>query len=241
MSEKATSEDNAYPRFLPLGDSGIAVEFGNTIDLSINSKVLALEKSIAAELQQGKLQGIIETVPAYCTLTVVYDPLQMSYGELVASLQEMTGNIKTEAAENKDIVEIPVVYGGEYGPDLGEVAERCGLEQQEVIARHAAVLYPVYMLGFVAGFPYLGGMDQSLATPRKKSPRLKIPAGSVGIAGSQTGIYSVESPGGWQIIGRTYVKLYDAAREKPALLSAGQYVKFVPIAAEEYELHYHEH
>jgi KipI family sensor histidine kinase inhibitor len=141
----------------------------------------------------------------------------------------------------KQVVEIPVAYGGEYGPDLGEVARAHNISEEEVIKLHSEPEYPIYMLGFVAGFPYLGGMNKAIATPRKKSPRLKIEAGSVGIAGEQTGIYSVESPGGWQIIGRTPLKLYDVNRNEPVLLKAGQYIKFKPITKEEFRTMENEH
>ena len=164
-----------------------------------------------------------------------YNPALISYDELAQTLQQMAEHIEVLEIGTKEVVEIPVVYGGEYGPDLVEVAEYHQLSPQQVIDMHAEPEYPVYMLGFVAGFPYLGGMNTHLATPRKASPRLKIEAGSVGIAGGQTGIYSVESPGGWQIIGRTPLKLYDGNRPKPVLLSAGQYVKFKPISQAEYK------
>ena len=201
---------NISLRLLTLGDRAIAVEFGQAIELDINQRVMALRDKIQQTIQQGKLAGIVEMVPTYCSLLVEYNPLLISYDELAQTLQQMAEHIEVFETGTKEVVEIPVVYGGE--PE-----------------------YPVYMLGFVAGFPYLGGMNPHLATPRKASPRLKIEAGSVGIAGGQTGIYSVESPGGWQIIGRTPLKLYDGNRPKPVLLSAGQYVKFKPISQAEYK------
>ena len=164
-----------------------------------------------------------------------YDPLVLGYDALREKLSVIIGSMKLADEGKRQVVEIPVVYGGVYGPDLEEVAEKHGMTAEEVIRLHSAPEYPVYMLGFVAGFPYLGGMDERLATPRKKSPRLKIAAGSVGIAGGQTGIYSVESPGGWQIIGRTPLKLYDADSENPVLLAAGSYVKFKPVSEAEYK------
>lgn len=222
-------------RLLTLGDRAIAVEFGQAIELDINQRVMALRDKIQQTIQQGKLAGIVEMVPTYCSLLVEYNPLLISYDELAQTLQQMAEHIEVAETISKEIVEIPVVYGGEYGPDLVEVAEYHQLSPQQVIDMHTEPEYPVYMLGFVAGFPYLGGMNSHLATPRKASPRLKIEAGSVGIAGGQTGIYSVESPGGWQIIGRTPLKLYDGNRSKPVLLSAGQYVKFKPISQAEYK------
>lgn len=221
--------------FLTMGDSAIAVEFGHSIDPDINRRVMAMEKAVDMARDAGELTGVVETVPAYCTLLVVYDPLVTDYDTLLAKLQQLAENLQLSGDGTRDVVEIPVVYGGEYGPDLEEVAKLHDMTEEEVIRCHAKPDYLVYMLGFVAGFPYLGGMDEALATPRRKSPRLQIPAGSVGIAGGQTGIYSVESPGGWQIIGRTPLKLYAADRANPALLHAGQYIKFKPVSEAEYK------
>lgn len=222
-------------RFLVLGDSAVSVEFGQEIKIEINRKVMALRDCVDVAVAEGSLAGIVETVPTYCSLMIVYDPLVLGYDELREKLSVIIGSMKLADEGKRQVVEIPVVYGGEYGPDLEEVAEKHGMTAEEVIRLHSAPEYPVYMLGFVAGFPYLGGMDERLATPRKKSPRLKIAAGSVGIAGGQTGIYSVESPGGWQIIGRTPLKLYDADSENPVLLAAGSYVKFKPVSEAEYK------
>ena len=222
-------------RFLPAGDSAIAVEFGREIDLNINNQVAAMRTVIEAAIDEGKLKGIVELVPTYGSLLVVYDQLAVGYAGLIEQLKILAEGLEGVVIPDREVVEIPVVYGGEYGPDLGIVAQLNSLSEDEVIKRHSEAEYPIYMLGFVAGFPYLGGMDKSIAAPRKQTPRLKIPAGSVGIAGQQTGIYSVESPGGWQIIGRTPLKLYDADREKPILLRAGQSIRFKPITEAEYE------
>lgn len=222
-------------RFLPAGDSAIAVEFGREIDLNINNQVAAMRTVIEAAIDEGKIKGIVELVPTYGSLLVVYDQLTVGYAGLIEQLKILAEGLEGVEIPDREVVEIPVVYGGEYGPDLGIVAQLNSLSEDEVIKRHSEAEYPIYMLGFVAGFPYLGGMDKSIAAPRKQTPRLKIPAGSVGIAGQQTGIYSVESPGGWQIIGRTPLKLYDADREKPILLRAGQSIRFKPITEAEYE------
>lgn len=222
-------------RFLPAGDSAIAVEFGREIDLNINNQVAAMRTVIEAAIDEGKLKGIVELVPTYGSLLVVYDQLTVGYAGLIEQLKILAEGLEGVEIPDREVVEIPVVYGGEYGPDLGIVAQLNSLSEDEVIKRHSEAEYPIYMLGFVAGFPYLGGMDKSIAAPRKQTPRLKIPAGSVGIAGQQTGIYSVESPGGWQIIGRTPLKLYDADGEKPILLRAGQSIRFKPITEAEYE------
>ncbi|MGN1050529.1 MAG: 5-oxoprolinase subunit PxpB [Selenomonadaceae bacterium] len=222
-------------RFLPAGDSAIAVEFGREIDLNINNQVAAMRTVIEAAIDEGKLKGIVELVPTYGSLLVVYDQLAVGYAGLIEQLKILAEGLEGVEIPDREVVEIPVVYGGEYGPDLGIVAQLNSLSEDEVIKRHSEAEYPIYMLGFVAGFPYLGGMDKSIAAPRKQTPRLKIPAGSVGIAGQQTGIYSVESPGGWQIIGRTPLKLYDADGEKPIFLRAGQSIRFKPITEAEYE------
>ena len=222
-------------RFLPAGDSAIAVEFGREIDLNINNQVAAMRTVIEAAIDEGKLKGIVELVPTYGSLLVVYDQLTVGYAGLIEQLKILAEGLEGVEIPDREVVEIPVVYGGEYGPDLGIVAQLNSLSEDEVIKRHSEAEYPIYMLGFVAGFPYLGGMDKSIAAPRKQTPRIKIPAGSVGIAGQQTGIYSVESPGGWQIIGRTPLKLYDADREKTILLRAGQSIRFKPITEAEYE------
>lgn len=224
-------------RILTVGDCAVSVEFGQEISLDINHKVMALK----LVLEREAILGIEEMIPTYCSLLIQYDPLELRYGQLRDKLEALVGQLDTAEMPPKQVVEIPVAYGGEFGPDLAEVASCHNMTEAEVIQLHSAPEYPIYMLGFVAGFPYLGGMDKSLATPRKASPRLKIAAGSVGIAGEQTGIYSVESPGGWQIIGRTPLKLYDVNRQEPVLLQAGQYIKFKPITEEEFRAIENEH
>lgn len=224
-------------RILTVGDCAVSVEFGQEISLEINHKVMALKMV----LEQKPIRGIVELIPTYCSLLIQYDPMDLRYGQLRDRLEALVTQLDEVEMPPKQVVEIPVAYGGEYGPDLGEVARAHNISEEEVIKLHSEPEYPIYMLGFVAGFPYLGGMNKAIATPRKKSPRLKIEAGSVGIAGEQTGIYSVESPGGWQIIGRTPLKLYDVNRNEPVLLKAGQYIKFKPITKEEFRAMENEH
>ena len=224
-------------RILTVGDCAVSVEFGQEISLEINHKVMALKMV----LEQKPIRGIVELIPTYCSLLIQYDPMDLRYGQLREKLYTLVNQLNKVEMPPKQVVEIPVAYGGEYGPDLGEVARVHNISEDEVIKLHSEPEYPIYMLGFVAGFPYLGGMNKAIATPRKKSPRLKIEAGSVGIAGEQTGIYSVESPGGWQIIGRTPLKLYDVNRNEPVLLKAGQYIKFKPITKEEFRAMENEH
>lgn len=224
-------------RILTVGDCAVSVEFGQEISLEINHKVMALKMV----LEREPIRGIVELIPTYCSLLIQYDPMDLRYGQLRDKLEALVTQLDEVEMPPKQVVEIPVAYGGEYGPDLGEVARAHNISEEEVIKLHSEPEYPIYMLGFVAGFPYLGGMNKAIATPRKKSPRLKIEAGSVGIAGEQTGIYSVESPGGWQIIGRTPLKLYDVNRNEPVLLKAGQYIKFKPITKEEFRAMENEH
>ena len=203
-------------RFLLTGDTSVTVEFGNEISTEINAKIRAF--NIA--LQQSKIPGIVETVPTYRSLAVHYDP------------EVILDSIRIPPS---DVLEIPVLYGGEEGPDIEFVAEHNGKTVQEVIDIHTSTEYLIYMLGFTPGFTYLGGMSEEIATPRLKTPRVKIPAGSVGIAGAQTGVYPMDSPGGWQLIGRTPVRMYDPDRATPILPEAGQYIKFYAIDKAEYD------
>lgn len=214
-------------RFLPCGDQAVTVEWGSTIDEHINRQVHAF----ARKVEELSHPAITEVVPTYRSATVHYRPEVFSYEELNQLLAPLAQG-SAEEAEELPVVEIPVCYGGEYGPDLEEVAQHCSLTPEEVIARHTAPTYRIYMLGFTPGFPYLGGMDPSIAAPRRKEPRIHIPAGSVGIAGEQTGVYPIVSPGGWQLIGRTPLRLFDPQREQPILLSAGAGIRFVPIDEE---------
>lgn len=214
------------PRIRPLGDSAITLEWRAEISPEINGIVLEAARVIIS----GKIFGVTEVVPAYRTLSVFYNPFDISYEALFKTLSNMEFSAAHKKNKTKNVVEIPVVYGGEYGSDLQLAAEFCKLTVDEFIKLHFSPEYLVYMIGFMPGFPYLGGLDKRIAVPRQTNPRLNIPAGSVGIGGSQTGIYPLKSPGGWQIIGRTPLKLFDKNNEVyPFLLKAGDYVKFVPI------------
>jgi inhibitor of KinA len=216
-----------FPRILPVGDSACLVEFGNRIDPEINRRVHALANSIHAA-SIGGFEGI---TPAYCSLFVRYDALILTFQNVCDYIHGWM-----DAAENNfrqpALVEIPTVYGGIYGPDLAGLARLHQMTVDEVIQKHSEVEYRVYMIGFTPGFPYLGELDERIATPRLKEPRTYVSAGSVGIAGRQTGIYPIDSPGGWQIIGYTPLKLFDPSRENPSLLSPGDRVRFIPISEE---------
>ncbi|WP_046174755.1 5-oxoprolinase subunit PxpB [Domibacillus indicus] len=225
----------------PLGESAVTVQFGTEINSFINKKV----KALATKLQNDSFSGFIECTPAFSSVTVFFDPfvVKQAYGEkektsfqiVRAILERMLKTFVEEKESTPQIVEIPVCYGGDFGPDLDFVAEHNGLSADEVIRLHASAQYPVYMIGFAPGFPYLGGLSEKINAPRRPSPRTSIPAGSVGIAGSQTGVYPISTPGGWQLIGRTPMALFRPDRDQPSVLSAGDIVKFAPITKEEYE------
>ncbi len=213
---------NAYPepRYLVAGEKGLMIEFGAGIEPGINAKVHALYRA----LERDPVPGVVETVPAFRSLLVLYDPLVIGFDELVRKAQAVETR-QSETPQPKTVV-IPAVYGGEFGPDIDFVARHNRIPVEEVIRLHVSADYLVYMIGFTPGFPYLGGLSNQLATPRLQVPRTRVPAGSVGIAGQQTGVYPVECPGGWQLIGRTPLRLYDPARENPVLLEPGDSVRF---------------
>lgn len=214
-------------RFLPMGDCALVMEFANEISKEVNARIRQTTKAIE------KIEGVIEVLPTYRSVTIFYRPDQITYDALVTKLQTIKeGNEEGDSLSRR--IEIPTVYGGEYGPDLAYVAQHASLSEEEVIRIHTGTDYLVYMLGFSPGFTYLGGLDARIATPRLESPRVKIPAGSVGIAGSQTGMYPSESPGGWQLIGRTPLKLYDPKKEPPVFIQAGDYIRYVAITESEY-------
>ena len=211
----------------PQGDRALQVIFGKELSEEANRQALSLCRA----LDESGISGFVGAVPAYCTLLVEYDPLTLTCQQATELLQNLS--MAHDRGPQGRLVEIPVCYGGDFGPDLPDVARHTGLTPQEVIDRHSGRSYRVYMLGFRPGFPYLGGMDPALATPRRTTPRLKIQAGSVGIAAEQTGIYPEESPGGWNLIGRTPLSLF--REDAGALLSPGDTLRFVPITPEEFE------
>ncbi len=219
------------PTISPVGDRAISIDFGQVIDPTINRHI----RQTIERIKELQLDGIIELVPTYCALLVEYDAMLYSYSEICniiePTLEEGMTNTTNELVT---VVEVPTVYGGEFGPDLSFVASHNHLSEDEVVSIHSGTDYLVYMLGFIPGFTYLGGMDPRIATPRLSSPRTLIPAGSVGIAGEQTGTYPSDSPGGWQIIGRTPVTMYDMSKAQAALLNAGDYVRYVPIDESEF-------
>ena len=218
------------PRFLLTGDTSLSVEFGNEISEAINRRI----RAFGLALEAAAIPGVTELVPTYRSMMIHYDPEVIGYAALTARLTAVLGGLDQIALPPSQVLEIPVLYGGEAGPDLAFVAEHAGLTETEVIRLHAGRDYPIYMLGFLPGFPYLGGLDGRLFTPRLPTPRTAIPAGSVGIGGEQTGIYPIASPGGWQLIGRTPLKLFDpAAGALP--YAAGDRIRFKPITREAFD------
>lgn len=212
----------------PLGDSAVEIHFGDKIDIEINRVIHSFDMMINTQ----KEKWLVETIPAYCTLTIIYNPVVCDYFYITHWITTLATQFSSSSMESPKIIEIPVHYGGEYGPDLAEVAKLHQLSDDQVIELHSSRIYHVYMMGFMPGFPYLGGLDPLLETPRLKSPRLSIPAGSVGLAGKQTGIYPVNSPGGWRIVGRTDLALFDPSSENHFLLKPGNLVKFISIQSE---------
>ncbi len=221
----------------PLGDQAVTVEFGNDIHLNIYTHVQLLTRL----LDEVKPDWLIEYVPAYTTVTIFYQPLALKdrtsfpYDVVRLELESMLANEKATVFQPNRLVEIPVCYGGELGPDLAYVASYNRLTEEEVIAIHSNGTYIVYMLGFAPGFPYIGGMSNRIATPRRKTPRMHIPPRTVGIAGEQTGIYPIATPGGWQLIGQTPLELFKRNEQQPTLLQAGDQIRFIPISYEKFQ------
>lgn len=218
------------PRILTAGDSSLLIEFGQEISPEINQKIAATVQL----MKEQQIEGVVDIIPAFCSLLINYDPRVVSYDEISKRMKLLLKMDIKLGAGRKRVFEIPVCYGGEYGPDIDNIAEHAGLSVEEVIEIHSSRDYLIYMLGFLPGFCYLGGLDERIHTPRLANPRIKINAGSVGIGGSQTGIYPLDSPGGWQLMGMTPVKTYDPDREVPILLEAGDYIRFIPVDEEEY-------
>lgn len=216
--------------FSPLGDQAIVIEIGTEINEQTGKQV----RQISALLEDKSPEWMIEFIPAFTTVSVFYDPCRIIYKTAQAELVELLKQISEDQPAESRTVEIPVCYGGEFGPDLEFVAEHNGLSTQEVIDIHTSGIYSVHMIGFAPGFPFIGGMSEKIAAPRRNTPRLRIPERTIGIAGKQTGVYPIETPGGWQLIGRTPTRLFRPENEVPSLLRAGDQVIFREITDSEY-------
>lgn len=217
-------------RFLTAGDRSMVVEFGNVIDEEVNNRVHTLEKRIIRE----QIPGVVELLPTFRSLMIYYDPLSTSFEKIEQRIRGYR-NIWEDAGEKKKkILKIPCCYGARFGQDIADMEAYTGLDRDEIISIHSSVDYKIYMMGFLPGFVYLGGLDKRIEMPRLNVPRVKIQPGAVGIGGSQTGVYPVASPGGWRLMGGTPVDFYDPEREEPILCKAGEYIRFIPITISDY-------
>ncbi|PYT18286.1 MAG: hypothetical protein DMG59_04775 [Acidobacteria bacterium] len=213
-------------RFRPASDQSLLIYFGQRITLEAHRRVVKLLRLLESE----PIEGIRNLHPAYCSLLVKFDALSLGHEELESSLRSYLDRLEDVRLADPRQVEIPVCYGGEFGPDLKDVAALHGMTPDQVIDLYASTTYVVYFLGFVPGFAYLGGLPEALATPRLPAPRKKVPAGSIGIAGNQTGVYPFSTPGGWRLIGRTPLGMFRPDRKNMSLLSIGDRVRFPPVS-----------
>lgn len=214
----------------PMGDAALLVAFADRLDAAINARVVWL----AEELRRIRPPGVRDIVPAYHSLAVYFDPLRTDGDKLTALLEASAAASRDAGIAPAAVRQVPVCYGGSYGPDLDDIVTVTGLSAADIIARHSAPTYRVFMIGFTPGFAYMGPVDPAIAVPRRATPRVRVPVGSVGIAGQQTGIYPSETPGGWQLVGRTPVRPFQPTRPQPFLFATGDAVQFVPIDAEAY-------
>jgi KipI family sensor histidine kinase inhibitor len=217
-------------RFLSCGDTGLVVEFGDRVDRALSDRVLAL----SARVRRSETPGVIETVPTYRSLLVIYDPLIVDRQTLIQFVRNLVDERSTERATGK-IWRIPACYELSHAPDLEDVAQRTNRSIDDVRSTHAQTCFHVYMIGFAPGHPYLGDLPDWLSLPRRSDPRVKVPAGSIAIAGNMSVIYPMETPGGWHLIGATPVRLFDVNLARPALISPGDQVRFDPVTASEFD------
>ncbi|HMY78107.1 MAG TPA: 5-oxoprolinase subunit PxpB [Thauera aminoaromatica] len=220
-------------RILDAGDAALTIEFGSIIDPALLAEVNALDAAVLRRKQAGELPGVIETMPTFRSLTVFFDPLVTDRDAVLAALQPLIAAAEHGSTTDGRHWRLPVCYEGEAAPDLAEVAGAIGIGEDEVVALHSGAEYLVYMIGFLPGFPFMGDLPAPLRLPRRAQPRVRVPAGSVAIATGLTAIYPWESPGGWHLLGRCPVPLFDARRTSPSLLAAGDRVRFVPVSAQE--------
>lgn len=229
------AEPHVTPRILDAGDAAFTIEFGNAVDPALLAAVNRLDRAIAGAQAAGQLPGLIETMPTFRSLTVFFDPLVTGRAALIDALRPLWSAGATAAAVGGSRWRLPVCYEGEAGPDLAAVAGAIGASVDEVVALHSGTEVQVYMLGFLPGFPFMGDLPPRLHLPRRSEPRVRVPAGSVAIAGALTAIYPWTSPGGWHLLGRCPVPLFDARRPLPSLLAAGDRVGFEPVTRDEFD------
>jgi inhibitor of KinA len=220
-----------HPRVVPLGDSALLVEFENRIDQAINERCIVLAEALEAR----GVAGVRDVVPAYRTVAVYFDPLKTDASLLERELQQAVAAPASAARTPRQVIRVPVCYGAVDGPDIGDVARFARTSEAEIVALHTAAIYRVFMLGFSPGFAYMGAVDARIAAPRRATPRTAVPVGSVGIAGQQTGIYPSETPGGWQLVGRTPLRVFDASRTPASLFRAGDRVQFFAINRDQWD------
>jgi len=227
------------PQLYAMGDRALVAEYGRALSVAINARVRAAAEHLLAH----RLPGMTDVVPAFAALTVHFDPLQVAaHHRTTDPVTAMRDALQHALAKAPDLpkrkprtIEVPVCYGGEFGEDLAAVAQRSGLSEEDVVQVHSAPEYYVFTLGFLPGFAYLGGLDRRLVTPRLESPRKRVPAGSVGIGGDQTGVYPLETPGGWNLIGRTPMALFRFDEEAHAVIEPGDRVRFLAIGARDFQ------
>ena len=226
--------DKSKSNIYQISETSALVEFGNEINPDTNKKI----RILCDYLESNPFCGLVEYIPYFTSISVIYDPIKINsispFEKVKEILESILCKLDFSAEYEENIVEIPVCYGNEYGPDIEYVAEVNNMSVSDVIDIHSKGKYLVYMIGFAPGFPYLGGMSEKIAAPRRDTPRTAVPEGSVGIAGMQTGVYPLETPGGWQLIGRTPLKLFDAESKDKTLLKCGDIIKFYPISCDEY-------
>jgi inhibitor of KinA len=218
-------------RIVPSGDSAIVVQLEARVAPEVNARAIRLAEAV----QAAGIAGVRDVVPTYRSVAVFFDPLRTDYGGLVGWLERQADQLAEPPIEERPSISVPVCYEGELGPDLAAVAAFANMSPQDVITIHASATYRVFMLGFMPGFAYMGVLDPRIAMPRRSTPRVRVPCGAVGIAGLQTGIYPAETPGGWQLVGRTPLRPFDVTRPAPFLFQPGDAVRFVPIERDEYE------
>ena len=222
---------NGAFRIVSAGDSAVIVEFDARIDVAINARAIAVAESV----QSAAIPGVRDVVPTYCSVAIYFDPLRTNYDALLARVEQDAAQMPRMDRIAREAVRVPVSYGDDLGPDLDAVATFARITADEVVQIHTRATYRVFMLGFVAGFAYMGTVDERIAMPRHATPRVRVPLGSVGIAGVQTGVYPAETPGGWRLIGRTPLKPFDPGRAEPFLMRAGDAVQFYSISRSEFD------